>query len=396
MIGQRIKALRKDKKLTQSQLAEGIITKSMLSMIENGKAEASMRSLREIAKRLDVSVQSLLVDPREAELQKIVEEIEYAQLTLDPWTEKATHEALIPYLEPEMNSVWQGRAYIIMGDQLRYSDKRAELLSFYERAITLFERLGERDELAMALVGKAFYHILWNEFEEASAQIDRMEWLDVRNMSSRTRIEYAMLLVMKELTYDGDLSGAIRHLDAALVHMHQTRTYYRADDVYRTIALCSLYLKDEQRIDEAFVKARQYIQFTNDHVAKVRLSLSEALYAIHYRREEHLGRHIEEMERLLAEDYPFIAAIEMSKGVYYAMKGDKETGDKAFDRLWEGMDDWKAHSLIDQAVYFEGVLIGASYGCGEKLIPFIREAVEKLPEGFYRTHLTELLKKIKG
>ena len=74
MIGQRIKALRKEKKLTQSQLAEGIITKSMLSMIENGKAEASMRSLREIAKRLDVTVQSLLVDPREA--------VSYTHLTL--------------------------------------------------------------------------------------------------------------------------------------------------------------------------------------------------------------------------------------------------------------------------------------------------------------------------
>ena len=43
MIGQRIKALRKEKKLTQSQLAEGIITKSMLSMIENGKAEPIVR-----------------------------------------------------------------------------------------------------------------------------------------------------------------------------------------------------------------------------------------------------------------------------------------------------------------------------------------------------------------
>lgn len=396
MIGQRIKALRKEKKLTQSQLAEGIITKSMLSMIENGKAEASMRSLRELAKRLDVPVQSLLVDPREADLQKIVEEIEYAQLTLDQWTEKDTREALAPYLDAEMNSVWQGRAYIIMGDRLRYTNQRDELITYYERAITLFERLGEKDELAMALVGKAFYHILWNEFEEASEQIDQMELLDIRNMSSRTRIEYAMLLVMKELTYEGDLTGAIRHLDAALEHMHQTRTYYRADDVHRIIALCSLYLRDEQRINEAFLKARQYIQFTDDHVAKVRLALSEALYAIHYRQIEKLGRQIDEMERLLADDTPFIAAMEMSKGVYYAMKGELEAGDKAFTRLWEGMDGWKAHSLIDQAVYFEGVLIGASYGCGMTLVQSIRESVDKLPEGFYRTHLTGLLQKIKG
>lgn len=396
MIGQRIKALRKEKKLTQSQLADGIITKSMLSMIENGKAEASMRSLREIAKRLDVSVQSLLIDPREAKLQALVEDIEYAQLTLEPWTEEAAQKALAPYLETEMNSVWQGKAYIIMGDYLKNSKHRTDLLAYYERAIALFERLEEKDELAMTLIGKAYYYILWNRFEEASSQIDRLELLDLRNMSSRTRIEYAMLLVMKELTYEGDLSGAIHHLDDALEHMRHTRTYYRADDVHRTIALCSLYLKDEQRIDEAFVKARQYIQFTDEHVAKVRLALSEALYAIHYRRVEQLGRHIEEMERLLAGDYPFIAAIEMSKGVYHAMRGELEDGNKSFERLWEGMDGWKTHSLVDQAVYFEGVLLGASYGCGIELVPSIQEAVQKFPEGFYRTHLTELLQQIKG
>ncbi|TCI62211.1 helix-turn-helix domain-containing protein [Exiguobacterium sp. SH3S1] len=396
MIGQRIKTLRKEKKLTQSQLADGIITKSMLSMIENGKAETSMRSLREIAKRLDVSVQSLLVDPREAELQALVEDIEYAQLSLNPWDEEATEQALSPYLTTEMNSVWQGKAYVIMGDNLKHGDKRSELLTYYERAINVFERLDEKDELAMALIGKAYYYILWNQFEEASEQFDRLELLDVRNMSSRTRIEYEMLLVMKEMTYEGNLSGAIHHLDSALKHMHQTRTYYRADDVNRTIALCALYLKDEQRINEAFVKARQYIQFTDEHVAKVRLALSEALYAIHYGRVEQLGQQIEEMERLLGDDYPFIAAIEMSQGVYYAMKGEMELGDMAFKRLWEGMDGWKTHSLIDQAVYFEGVLIGASYGCGLELVPSIEESVQRFPEGFYRTHLTELLQKIKG
>ncbi|MCC5892780.1 helix-turn-helix domain-containing protein [Exiguobacterium sp.] len=396
MIGQRIKALRKEKKLTQSQLAEGIITKSMLSMIENGKAEASMRSLREIAKRLEVPVQSLLVDPKEEELQRLVEEIEYAQLSLNPWTEEATIEALEAYISTEMNSVWQGKAFVIIGDNMEHDKNRDKLLSYYDRAISIFERLGEKSELVMALIGKAYYYILWNQFDEASAQIEQMELMDVRNMSSRTRTEYSMLLVMKELTYDGNLQGAIGHLDGALRHMHQTRTYYRADDVHRTIALCSLYLKDEQRINEAVLKARQYIQFTDDHVAKVRLTLSEALYAIHYRRVEQLGHHIQEMERLLADDYTFVAAIEMSKGVYHAMKGNKESGDAAFDSLWNGMDGWKSHSLIDQAVYFEGVLIGASYGCGIDLVPSIQEAVEKFPNGFYRTHLTDLLQKIKG
>ena len=46
MLGTRIKTLRKTKKMTQSEVAEGIMTKSMLSMIENGKATPSLPALQ--------------------------------------------------------------------------------------------------------------------------------------------------------------------------------------------------------------------------------------------------------------------------------------------------------------------------------------------------------------
>ena len=50
MLGQRIKGLRKAKKMTQSDVADGIMTKSMLSMIENGKATPSLPALQAVAR----------------------------------------------------------------------------------------------------------------------------------------------------------------------------------------------------------------------------------------------------------------------------------------------------------------------------------------------------------
>ncbi|TCI60606.1 helix-turn-helix domain-containing protein [Exiguobacterium sp. SH0S2] len=396
MIGQRIKTLRKEKKLTQSQLADGIITKSMLSMIENGKAETSMRSLREIAKRLDVSVQSLLIDPREADLQQIVEEIEYVQGTLDSWSDEAVQKALLPYVELDMNSVWQGKAYTLLADSVFNSGDEQELLDLYDRAIVAFERLEEKEELIMARISQAFYLLMWNRFDEAIERIDTLELLDSRSMKTKTRVEFSMLMVFRNMLYEDDLQDSIRRLEGTLDYMKRTKMYYRVDDVYRTIAICALYLKDEAVIVDALKKAKQYTDFTGDVSMQIRLAMTEALYAIDYRNLKHLKEQIEVMERLLEGKTEFIAALEMSRGVYHALSGDTEAGRQSFLSLLEHHDNWAKHGFVDQAIYFEGLLIGTDCGCGEDWVPMIEREIARFPEGRFRRYLSSMVTKIKG
>ncbi|KDN59076.1 helix-turn-helix domain-containing protein [Exiguobacterium sp. AB2] len=396
MIGQQIKALRKEKKLTQSQLAEGIITKSMLSMIENGKAEASMRSLREIAKRLDVPVQSLLVDAREADLQKIVEEIESTQGTLQSWKDEDVQQALRPYLEDEMNSVWQGKAYTLFADTMFNNGEQQKLLELYDQAIAVFERFEEKEELIMARISQAFYLLMWNRFEEAIERIDMLELIDLRSMKTKTRVEFSMLMVFRNMLYDDDLPGAIRRLEDTLDYMTRTKIYYRVDDVYRVIAICALYLKDEDLVLSALEKAKQYTAFTGDVSMKIRVAMTEALYAIDYRKTDLLKQQISVMDQLLAGNEEFIAAFEMSKGVYFALTGEAEVARKSFLKLLEHHDQWAKHGFVDQAIYFEGLLIGTSHGCGDEWIPLIEREVGLFPEGRFRSHLTSMMKKIKG
>lgn len=52
-LGEKIKALRKEKRLTQTELAGSELTKSMLSQIENGKATPSMKTLQYLASKLE-------------------------------------------------------------------------------------------------------------------------------------------------------------------------------------------------------------------------------------------------------------------------------------------------------------------------------------------------------
>ena len=61
-IGKKIKELRTEKFMTQSELAGGEITRNMLSRIENGAAQPSLDTLRYLATRLNVSPGFLLAE----------------------------------------------------------------------------------------------------------------------------------------------------------------------------------------------------------------------------------------------------------------------------------------------------------------------------------------------
>jgi transcriptional regulator with XRE-family HTH domain len=61
-IGEKIRAIRIKKGLTQIELAQGICTPSMVSQIESNKARPSYAILSAIANRLEVSLDTLLSD----------------------------------------------------------------------------------------------------------------------------------------------------------------------------------------------------------------------------------------------------------------------------------------------------------------------------------------------
>ena len=64
-IGEKIKKLRAEKVMTQSELAGSEITRNMLSQIENGSALPSLGTVRYIAERLNVSAGYLIADDEE-------------------------------------------------------------------------------------------------------------------------------------------------------------------------------------------------------------------------------------------------------------------------------------------------------------------------------------------
>lgn len=64
-IGEKIKSLRIKKDMTQSEIAGEVVSRNMVSLIENGKAAPSLQTLEAIAEKLKVSVAFLTAEPNE-------------------------------------------------------------------------------------------------------------------------------------------------------------------------------------------------------------------------------------------------------------------------------------------------------------------------------------------
>jgi transcriptional regulator with XRE-family HTH domain len=64
-LGQRIKKVRKEKGLTQKELADNKISHSMLSLVENDVARTSIATLCYIAQKLETSLSYFLSDEEE-------------------------------------------------------------------------------------------------------------------------------------------------------------------------------------------------------------------------------------------------------------------------------------------------------------------------------------------
>ena len=64
-IGEKIKALRTERSMTQLELADGHMTRNMLSLIESGTAQPSLATILHVAKKLGVAPGYLLSDEQE-------------------------------------------------------------------------------------------------------------------------------------------------------------------------------------------------------------------------------------------------------------------------------------------------------------------------------------------
>jgi transcriptional regulator with XRE-family HTH domain len=272
MLGERIRKLRKQKKLTLEALAGTELTKGMLSLIENNKANPSMESLSYIAEQLEVELSDLLEDISTQELAELLEEAENIYNTQ---TEKLDdkYKQLIELIEPHVTHFSHGYQAARLLEIYSYSlahQKNPEWQAISDRAAQMFDQLNipaNRTAIGLFRAKRKFY-----DHKYASA----LEIFLTERKMIESHHTYIDPITRLDLDYHeavlyfavGDSDSATNVMENALQFSKEKRIFYLIDDLYRLAACQGMMTQDEDKREYYTKKLQQYGEFA-DHIHSI-------------------------------------------------------------------------------------------------------------------------------
>nr|WP_309100036.1 helix-turn-helix domain-containing protein [Fredinandcohnia onubensis] len=273
MLGERIRKLRKQKKLTLEELAGTKLTKGMLSLIENNKANPSMESLTYIAERLEVDLSQLLNEFNFDELQDILDQAEKVFI-LDSSQNPDKYKKLIPLIEPVVPQLNQGyvaaRLLELYGYSL-YWEKQGDWKQPLEQAANLYDQMNVTPKRTSIGVFRGLVHFLDYNYDEALATIlqERKE-IEKNHVFidpvSRLDLDYQEAILYFAV---GDIESAKRVMDEAIAFSQKNKIFYLIDDLYRLAAAYAMMAEDRELHEYYLTKIKQYAEFSDDKMSKM-------------------------------------------------------------------------------------------------------------------------------
>ncbi len=300
-IGQRIRQLRKQQKLTLEALAGKELSKGMLSLIENGKAQPSIESLTYIAKRLGVKNSELMEELNQTKRTLLLEKVEKLA-GIDLLHQTNEYEQIIAKVEP-------------IADQLTLSYESARLLDLYCRAIfyvnnegwedsytrarNMYDQLYLYNKSASIALFRGMIHFTNHHYEDSLAIIlEEHELIQIQSiqLDAMTKLDY---LYNEAILFSavGNFDKAHLKTMEALNFSKDQRIFYRIDDLYRLACFQAIIHQDEELRHYYLRKIRQYGVFA-EHPKT--LAIAELLEAHYFNSFKHgYQKAIEHIEQFL-------------------------------------------------------------------------------------------------
>lgn len=356
-LGERIRKLRKQQKLTLEALAGNELTKGMLSLIENNKANPSMDSLSYIAKRLGVEVVELLEEVSMQELRHVVEKAEKLYHTkFHDLTDE--YEQLIKLVEPYVAKLTQGyeaARLLEMYSRSLFRVKKEGWQTHSDKAASIYEELNiipRRVEIGIfrAMVkftGHDYAGSLKlmlkerSEIEMNHAFIDPMSKIDLDYHEAI--LHYAV----------GDTESATRVMEIAIDFSKQHRVFYNIDSLYRLAAIHAMMTFDEDKTRFYSKKLELYGEFTEDKEAFFFPSFLKVHYLNSYKHEygealRFLEPHIKDYEKGNGKDQSSHLCLEKGKAFHGLQRYDE-----ALVSLEKVVIADYVHHPLDLSIFYE-------------------------------------------
>ncbi|HDR7278663.1 MULTISPECIES: helix-turn-helix domain-containing protein [Bacillus cereus group] len=342
-LGEKIKALRKEKKLTQTELAGSELTKSMLSQIENGKATPSMKTLQYIAEKLECEP-SFLLEEDEGKIVELIQKME----PLIKANGDEVYKTLLPIVQtdlpPTLNTARLYKQFItgaaIMNDyNIEY---------YVETAVSIFEKYTlYRESTETKLL---FYYMLFKQkkYKECLQMI-----ATIRDEYKTKNLEMDLIthiqLYLKEaiilLAY-GSYEKCEKVILDALAFSKKHQVYYKTDEFYRILSYQKIIVADKERYLYYIKKSEQFAIFTEDTLSAANVDILKAYYYNTITNEYTIAlEHLEQFREKLKNNPIF-----QDDGLYYLEKGKSLYGLKRYKEALEALKhatipDYMSHPL---------------------------------------------------
>ncbi|MGM0836373.1 MAG: helix-turn-helix domain-containing protein [Bacillota bacterium] len=272
MLGERIRKLRKQKKLTLEALAGTELTKGMLSLIENNKANPSMESLTHIAQQLGVEMADLLEEVSSEELRSVLEQAEKihnTMLTILPDKSKQLIELIAPYVD-KLTQGFEGARLLEIYSYALQREKKPHWQQHLKTAADIFNQMNissNRTAIGIFLSNISFHEhdyrkaleIFMTERKEIEANHAYIEPL------ARLDLDYHEAILLFAV---GEYEAAVDAMEKALAFSKEKRIFYLIDDLYR-LAAAHAWMDGNKRKKEHYLKKlKQYGEFA-DHESSI-------------------------------------------------------------------------------------------------------------------------------
>ncbi|WP_088126038.1 helix-turn-helix transcriptional regulator [Bacillus sp. S2-R3J1-FB-BA1] len=353
-LGEKIKALRKEKKLTQTELAGSELTKSMLSQIENGKATPSMKTLQYIAEKLGCET-SFLLEEDDDEIVELIQKME--RLIKNKCDE--VYDTLLPIVQKELPSTLNtARLYkqfitaaAVMNDyNIEY---------YVETAVSIFEKYTlYRESTETKLL---FYYMLFKQkkYKECLQMI-----ATIRDEYKAKNLEMDLIthiqLYLKEaiilLAY-GNYEKCEKVILDALAFSKKHQVYYKTDEFYRILSYQKIITTNKKQYLYYIKKSEQFAIFTEDTLSAANIDILKAYYYNTVTNEYTIAlEHLEQFREKLKNDPIF-----QDDGLYYLEKGKSLYGLKRYKEALETLKHATIPDYMNHPLDQSWVLTAGSY-----------------------------------
>lgn len=285
-IGEKIKVLRKEMKLTQSQLAGEEMTKSMLSQIENNNATPSMKNLKYLANKLGKPV-SYFLDENNLDEDIPVDEVKEKIREADKYSKNYQTGKVIEILENVLQNYNINKKSKLYADiiykngvcqfSLHQIDKG---ISYIKEAVEIYKLNNLYSNAAKAYIELAMPYWKTQNFDKCLEVLD--EAYDLYMNSTTEDITFHLeYLHNKSLIISsmGNIRETYKLVNEAMNLSKESGVYYNSGELYRLKANLNIVMEDYNNVLYYLDKARLFAEFID---SKHELSVIEFSYGSYY------------------------------------------------------------------------------------------------------------------